>query len=78
MSARMSARRRIDQYMFHKERSGAHKDVLTWRGGRFLDECSPRGTYQIGDTFSNGALNDNEVLEDAISRDRESSIRGLI
>ena len=32
-------------------------------------------TYRIDDNFSDGALNDDEVLEDTVSRDRECSIR---
>jgi hypothetical protein len=33
------------------------------------------GTYRIDDTFNDGVLNDDEVLEDTVSRDREYSIR---
>jgi hypothetical protein len=33
------------------------------------------GTYRIDDTFSDGVLNDDEVLEDTVSRNRECSIR---
>jgi hypothetical protein len=33
------------------------------------------GTYRIDDTFNDGILNDDEVLEDIVSRDREYSIR---
>jgi len=35
----------------------------------------PLQTCLIGDTFSDGELNDDEVLEDSVSGDRECSIR---